>query len=277
MLEKIQSQLTDGSWLDFVQPLLINIALAIVIYVIGSWIAKKLVALLEKLMNAREFDGALIGFLHAVVGTVLKFIVCLIAIEQLGIDTTSLLALLGAAGLAVGLALKDSLSNFASGVMLILMKPFKIGDFIEAAGVSASVEKITVFSTILKTGDNREIIVPNSQIYSGTITNYSARSTRRVDLTIGIGYDDDIKKARNIMLDIIKSDERILKDPEPVIAVGELADSSVNFVVRSWVKSEDYWAVYWHLLETIKTSFDENGVSIPYPQQDLHVHQVAAS
>ncbi len=276
MLEKIQNMLSDGSWLDLVQPLLINMVLAVVIYVVGSWIAKKLVTLIDTLMTKRGFDESLTRFLHAVIGTLLKFIVCLIAIEQLGIDTTSLLALLGAAGLAVGLALKDSLSNFASGVMLILMKPFKIGDFIEAAGVAAVVEKITVFSTVLKTGDNREIIVPNSQIYGGTITNYSARTTRRVDLTIGIGYDDDIKKARNIMLDIINNDERILKDPEPVIAVGELADSSVNFVVRSWVKSEDYWAVYWYLLETIKTSFDENGVSIPYPQQDVHVHQAAS-
>lgn len=274
MFEKIHSQIGDGAWIDLVQPLFVNLLLAIAIYIIGSWIAKRLVSLFDKLMSKKGFDQALTGFSHAILGTLLKFVVGLIALEQLGVDTTSLLALLGAAGLAVGLALKDSLSNFAAGVMLILMRPFKIGDFIEAAGVAAVVEKITVFSTILKTGDNREVIVPNAQIYGGTITNFSARATRRVDLTIGIGYGDDIKKARNIMLEIINNDERILKDPAPVIAVGALAESSVNFVVRSWVKSADYWAVYWYLLETIKTAFDENGISIPYPQRDVHLHQV---
>lgn len=273
MKETIEGLLTNDSMMDIMQAFAINFVIAILIYLVGSWLAKRVTMMLSKIMVARNLDEALRNFLEAIAGTILKFFVCLMAIEQLGVDTTSLLALLGAAGLAVGLALKDSLSNFASGVMLILMKPFTIGNFIEAAGVSGVVEKISVFNTVIVTGDNKEIQVPNSQIYSGTITNYSAKPTRRVDLVIGIGYDDDIKLAREIMLEIINADERILKDPAPVIAVGELADSSVNFVVRSWVNSADYWAVYWHLLETIKTTFDAKGVSIPYPQQDVHLHK----
>lgn len=271
IMQEIQESFKNGSWMEIVMPYAINIAIAIGIFIIGSWIVSRLVDVLEKIMAARKIDDALRHFLEAIMRTVLKFVVVLVAVEQLGIDTTSLLALLGAAGLAVGLALKDSLSNFASGVMLILMKPFGIGDFVETAGISGVVEKITVFNTIIITGDNKEIIVPNSQLYSGTIINYSARATRRVDLTIGIGYGDDIKKARDLMQGLIDADERALKDQAAVIAVGELADSSVNFVVRIWVKSEHYWAVKWEFLENVKNTFDENGISIPFPQQDVHL------
>lgn len=272
MLDKFKD-LSSDDILSQIMPFAINLAIAIVIYIVGNWVAKKLTSLLDTVMQKRNIDAALREFLTAIAGTLLKFVVFLIALEQLGVDTTSLLALLGAAGLAVGLALKDSLSNFAAGVMLILFKPFTLGNFIEAAGVAGVVEKITVFNTIIITGDNKEILVPNAQIYSGTITNYSAKPTRRVDLTIGIGYNDDIKAAKDIMLNIINNDERILKTPAPVIAVGELGDNSVNFVVRSWVNAADYWGVYWFLLEEIKGQFDANGISIPYPQHDVHIHK----
>lgn len=273
--EQIIGFFSQSNWMDALLPLLQNIAIALAIYIIGGWIVSKLVRLAEKMMTMRKMDEALRGFLTAILSTVLKFIILLIAVEQLGIDTTSLLAILGAAGLAVGLALKDSLSNFAAGVMLIIFKPFQIGHFVDAGGVSGVVEKITVFNSILRSGDNKEIIVPNGQIYGGTIINFSAKPTRRIDLVVGIGYGDDIKKARDLMKLIVDADERILKDPGVVIAVDELADSSVNFVLRPWVKSADYWAVKWHLLETIKESFDANGVSIPFPQRDVHMHQTS--
>ena len=275
MKGKIADYFKDGNWVDKLEPLALNIIFAALIYLIGVWIASLIVKFAERVMEMRELDEALRGFLSGILSTLLKFAVILIALEQLGIDTTSLIALLGAAGLAVGLALKDSLSNFAAGVMLIMFKPFGIGDYIEAGGTAGIVEKITVFSTVCRSGDNKEIVVPNGQIYSGTIINYSAKPTRRIDLVVGIGYDDDIKKARDLIAKIIEKDERILKDPEPVIAVNELGDSSVNLVVRPWVNSGDYWDVKWHLLETIKTTFDEYGVSIPYPQQDVHMHQTS--
>ena len=275
MTDQIKNFFISGNWLETLTPFLINIALAILIFFIGRFIARMIVRFVDKLMSLRKMDQALHGFLIAILSTVLKFIVLLIAIEQLGIDTTSLLAILGAAGLAVGLALKDSLSNFAAGVMLIVFKPFKIGNFVEAGGVSGIVEQITVFNCIMRSPDNKEIIVPNAQIYSGTIVNYSAKPTRRIDLVIGIGYDDDIKKARDLIFDILSSDERILKDPEAVVGLDELGDSSVNFVVRPWVKSEDYWNVKWETLEKVKAAFDANGISIPYPQQDVHMHQIA--
>jgi len=184
-----------------------------------------------------------------------------------------LLALVGAAGLAIGLSLQDSLKNFAAGVMLVIFKPFREGDFVEAAGVSAVVEHIQIFNTIMRTGDNREVIVPNGAIYSGVITNFSARDTRRIDMVFGIGYDDDLRKAKEVLAEIIAADDRILKDPAPVIAVSELADSSVNFVVRPWVNSADYWAVLWGTTEAVKLRFDEEGISIPFPQMDVHMHK----
>lgn len=274
MLENISSFFNDGNWMDSVVPFLTNIVIALAIYLIGKWIAGHVVKLIDKGMELRKMDPALRGFLSAILKTVFTFVIALIAVEQLGVNTTSLLALLGAAGLAVGLALKDSLSNFAAGVMLILFKPFKIGDFIEAGGVTGVVEKIEVFNTVCRSGDNKEIIVPNAHIYGGTITNYSAKPTRRIDLVIGIGYDDDMKKARDLMIQVLNADKRILQEPAPVVAVNELGDSSVNFVVRPWVASGDYWPTRWALLEEIKNTFDANGVSIPYPQQDVHMHQV---
>lgn len=272
MIDQIKSFFVDGNWVDAMLPLAQKAGVALLIFIIGIWIANHVVRFVKKLLQLRKLDDALTGFVEGLLSALLKFVVLLIAVEQLGIDTTSLLALLGAAGLAIGLALKDSLSNFAAGVMLIVFKPFKAGDFVEAGGIMGIVESVTIFNTLFRSGDNKEIIVPNAQIYGGTIVNYSARATRRIDLVIGISYDDDMKKARQLMLDVINSDERILKDPEPVIAVDALADSSVNFVVRPWVNSSDYWAVRWHLLEAIKESFDANGITIPYPQQTVYMH-----
>ncbi|EDY85305.1 MscS Mechanosensitive ion channel [gamma proteobacterium HTCC5015] len=273
MKEKIESFFADGNWIEVITPYAVNLVVAILIYVVGKWVAKRILTLIGKMMDSRGMDDALKDFLSSILSVLFSFVVVLVALEQLGVDTTSLLALLGAAGLAVGLALKDSLSNFAAGVMLILFKPFKLGDYVEAGGTAGVIEKISVFNTIMKTPDNKEVIVPNAHIYSGTITNYSAKPTRRVDLVIGIGYDDDMKKARDLIQKVLDADDRILAEPAPVIAVGELGDSSVNFLVRPWVNSADYWGVYWDALENIKETFDQNGISIPFPQRDVHVYQ----
>jgi len=268
-------------WTDpsVIQSLLIpwgiRLGVALAIFVIGRWIARWLTNVMRKLMTKSSMDVMLINFLGNLVYTVLILVVVMATLDHLGIETTSLLAVFGAAGLAIGLALKDSLSNFSSGVMIILFRPFKVGDFIEAGGATGVVEEVRMFATILRTGDNRQVIVPNGQIYSGTITNYSAKPTRRIDLVFGIGYGDDIAKAKKIIDDIMQQDERILSDPAPGIALGELADSSVNFNVRPWVKSEDYWPVRADLLEKVKLAFDANGISIPYPQQDVYMHNAA--
>jgi len=249
---------------------LINIAFAIAIVLIGRIVVKWLVKLVRKLMVRADLDPILINFIGSIVNAVLLLFVFIAALDQLGVDTTSLIALLGAAGLAIGLALQGSLQNFAAGVMLIVFRPFKLGDFIEAGGVTGVVEQISIFSTIMKTGDNREMIVPNGQIYSGAITNFSAKDTRRIDMVFGIGYDDDMLKAKTIMADILAGHELILDEPAPAVAVAELADSSVNFNVRPWVKSGDYWGVRSELIEQIKLAFDKEGISIPYPQMDIH-------
>ncbi len=259
----------------FLIPWAIQIGVALAIFIIGRWIARWLTRVTEKLMKKSGLDDMLSNFISNIVYSVLLLVVIMAALDHLGIETTSLLAVFGAAGLAIGLALKDSLANFSSGIMIILFRPFKVGDFIEAGGVSGTVEEVRLFATILRTGDNRVIIVPNGQIYGGTITNYSAKPTRRIDLVFGIGYDDDIAKARQIINGIMKQDDRILSDPEPAVALAELAESSVNFNVRPWVKSGDYWAVRADLLEKVKLAFDANGISFPYPQQDVHVHNVA--
>lgn len=252
----------------------LSLVLAIAIFVIGRMVAKLLASIFQKVLERAKVDSILAHFLTGIVRSMLMLFVIIAALGQLGVDTTSLIALLGAAGIAVGLALKDSLQNFASGVMLILFRPFKSGDFIDAGGVMGVVETITVFSTTMRTGDNKEVIVPNGGIYGGTITNFSARATRRVDMTFGIGYDSDLLKAKTILAEMVEADERILKDPKPVIAVGELADSSVNILVRPWVNSADYWGVYWDMQERVKLRFDEEGISIPFPQMDVHVNNV---
>ncbi len=248
----------------------IKIVTAIAIFIIGRWIARALTKASGRIMGKSGVDETLSDFLGKIIYALLLIAVIIAALEQLGVNTTSAIAIFAAAGLAIGMALKDTLSNFSAGVMLILFKPFKNGDFIEAGGVTGVVEKISIFSTIMRTGDNKEVIVPNAGIYGGTITNYSAKETRRVDMVFGIGYDDNIKQAKQLIEKILNADERVLKDPAPTIAVGELADSSVNINVRPWVKSADYWGVYADTLENVKEIFDANGISIPYPQMDVH-------
>lgn len=249
----------------------LNLLFAMIIYVVGRWVVKLVARVIESLMIKSKVDQVLVDFVGGITKSILTLFVIIAALGELGVDTTSLVALIGAAGLAIGLSLQSSLQNFASGVMLISFRPFTTGDFIEAGGVIGVVEKISIFSTIMKTGDNKEMIVPNGAIYGGVIINYSAKETRRVDMVFGIGYDDDIKQAKQIMQDIMSQDERILAEPAPLVAVSELADSSVNFVVRPWVKSADYWAVMFDLNEKIKLAFDEKNISIPYPQMDVHL------
>ena len=256
----------------YVLPWGINIVMALVIFMVGKFIVRILVNIAKKVMTKAKVDSILVNFIGSIISTVLLLFVVIASLDQLGVDTTSLIALIGAAGLAIGLALQGSLQNLASGVMLIVFRPFNDGDFIEAAGVSGVVEKIGIFTTTMRSGDNREIIVPNGAIFGGTITNYSRRETRRVDMVFGIGYDDDIKKAKDILNRILDEDERILKDPAPVVAVAELADSSVNFNVRPWCATGDYWDVYFDTHEKVKLAFDAEGISIPYPQMDVHQH-----
>ena len=252
-----------------------NLIIAAVIFFGGLWLAKQIKSIINEMMQKRDIDPMLASFTSSIAHILLVAFVVIAALGHLGIQTTSLVAIIGAAGLAIGLALQSSLANFASGVMIIIFRPFKVGDFIEAGGVSGVVEGIQIFSTQFRTGDNKTIIVPNSSITGGSITNYSTKDTRRVDLIFGISYNDDIKSAKEILKELVENDERILKDPEPVIAVSELADSSVNFVVRPWVNSADYWPVYFDLTENVKLRFDKEGISIPYPQQDVHMHQAA--
>ncbi len=259
---------------DTLIALLTNIAIAAAILFGGIWLAKQIKKYVVLMMERRNVDALLASFSSNIVYVTLVAFVVIAALSQLGIQTTSFVAIIGAAGLAIGLALQGSLANFASGVMIIAFRPFKVGDFIEAGGVAGVVEGIQIFSTQMRTGDNKAIIIPNAGITGGNITNYSAKDTRRVDMVFGIGYDDDIKKAKDILLELIGDDDRILKDPEAVVAVSELADSSVNFVVRPWVKSADYWGVMFDFTEAVKLRFDKEGISIPYPQQDLHLHKV---
>lgn len=263
------SQLMD----TYVIPWGINIVMAIVIYIIGKMIVGALMSVLGKIMSRSKYDDMLIDFVKAIARAVLMLFVIIAALDRLGVDTTSLAAILAAAGLAIGLSLQGSLQSFAAGVMLLVFKPFKAGDFIEAGGATGVVKSISIFTTIMTTGDNKEIIVPNGSIYGGIITNYSAKETRRVDMVVGIGYDSDLKKAKEILNEMVAADERILKDPAPTVAVAELADSSVNFVVRPWVASADYWKVKFDFTEAVKLRFDAEGISIPFPQMDVHLHK----
>ncbi|MDX4059495.1 mechanosensitive ion channel [Aliarcobacter skirrowii] len=248
-----------------------SIFLALLIFFVGKWIVNRVVKVLGKLL--RKIDGIdeiLVKFLENIAYYSLITAVILAALNKLGITTTSFLAILGAAGLAVGLALKDSLGNFASGVMIIIFKPFRVGDFVTAGGVTGSVSEVGIFNSVFVTGDNQRIVVPNSSITSGSITNVNAFDTRRVDLVVRISYDDDIKKAKDLLTNLLTSHEKILVDKGITVAVSELADSSINFVVRAWVNTPDYWEVRFFLIENIKLVFDKEGITIPYPQQDVH-------
>jgi small conductance mechanosensitive channel len=272
-LENI-SKIDVGALIDtYVIPWGLNIIFAVLIFIVGKFLVNLVTNLVKKLMIKAKVDNILVNFIGSIIKSVLLLFVIIASLDQLGVNTTSLIALIGAAGLAIGLALQGSLQNLASGVMLIVFRPFKDGDFVEAGGTMGVVEQIGIFTTMMRTGDNKEVIVPNGKIFGDIITNYSKRDTRRVDMVFGIGYGDDIRKAKDIIAGIIAADERILKEPAPLIAVGELADSSVNFNVRPWVKSSDYWGVYFDLNEKIKMEFDENGISIPFPQMDVYLQK----
>ena len=250
-----------------------NIIGAIVVLILGRIIAGMLRNVLQKVLRKSKLDQTIISFLGNLFYGLLITLIVLVALGQLGVETTSFIAIVGAAGLAVGFALKDSLSNFASGVLLLINKPFVIGDFVEAGGTSGSVVEIKLFATKLKTPDNKAVYVPNSSIVTGNITNYSAEATRRVDMVFGIGYGDDIDKAKEIILKLLSNDNRVFKDPAPQIVVGSLGDSSVNIYVRPWTKKEDYWGFYFDMTENVKKKFDEEGISIPFPQRDVHLFQ----
>lgn len=247
-----------------------NIGIAIIIFIIGLIVVSIINGIVKRVLIKAKLDQILVNFISSIVRWLLLLFVVIAALSRLGLNTNSLIALIGAAGLAIGLSLKDSLQNFAAGVMLLVFRPFKTGDFVEVAGTSGSVEEIKIFSTTLHTPDNKQVIIPNGNIYSDVITNYSATGTRRIDMVFGIAYEDDIAKAKGIIEDVLKAENRVLQNPEYVVAVGELADSSVNFYVRPWVRTSNYWPVYFDLTEKIKLEFDNNGISIPYPQIDVH-------
>lgn len=249
---------------------------AILIFLVGRWLARVITNVARKAFQKANMEDTLEKFLCNMLNAVLLVVVVIAAIGALGVQTTSLLAVLGAAGLAVGLALQGSLSNFASGVLIVAFRPYKVGDFIEAGGVAGTVKEVQIFTTIIHAPDNKKILVPNSQIMAGTIVNYSANPTRRLDLVVGCSYGDDLDDVRKVLNEIVASDERILEDPAPTIEVVALGESSVNFVVRPWVNSSDYWAVHFHLHEQVKKRFDQAGLHIPFPQRDVHVYQHGA-
>ena len=264
-------------WFEENQLMLMDFAIklivALAIIFIGKIVANLVRQGVIKVMHHKGMDASIISFISSLLYGMLFFIVVVAAISHLGFNTTSLVAIVGAAGLAIGLALQGSLSNFASGVLLIVLKPFKAGDFIEASGVSGIVEKILIFSTQLRTGDNKTVIIPNGSITSGTITNFSTKPTRRIDLIIGVSYNADLAKTKALLLAVVSADERVLKDQAITVGVSELADSSVNFVVRPWANSADYWPTYFTLLEKIKTELDNAGIEIPFPQLSVHMNK----
>jgi len=264
-----------NKYVDMVQTLAaaygIKVIAAIVIFVIGKWISGVLSRAVGKAMGRAQSDEILVKFVANIAYAALLAFVILAALAQLGIQTTSFIAIIGAAGLAIGLALQGSLSNFAAGVMLIIFRPFKVGDFIEAAGTSGVVEEILIFSTKMRSPDNKQLYVPNGGILSGTIVNYSAKEQRRVDMVFGCGYGDDIRKAKALLEQIVADNALVLDEPAPTIGVLELGDNSVNFAVRPWVNNSDYWDAYFQITEAVKQGFDEAGISIPFPQRDVHL------
>lgn len=249
----------------------LQIVAALLIFLIGRWLAGVLSRLVEKGLLKSKVDKTIAKFAKHLTHIGLLVFVVIAALARLGVETTQFAVALGAAGLAIGLALQGSLANFASGFLMIIFRPFKVGDFIEAAGVKGTVKEIQIFNTIIDTPDNVRIIIPNGQVTAGNIMNYTANGTRRVDLVVGVSYDDDLKKAKEVIERVLAGDNRVLKDPATTVAVSELGDSSVNFVVRPWVKAADYWNAYFDITGKVKVALDENGISIPYPQRDVHI------
>ncbi|WP_064601993.1 small-conductance mechanosensitive channel MscS [Photobacterium sp. J15] len=270
--------LNAGAWVADNQELLIqygvNIISALLILFIGNLVVKAIANGVAKVLRKKQIDDAVVEFLHSLVRYLLFVIVLIAALGRVGVQTASVVAVIGAAGLAVGLALQGSLSNFAAGVLIVGFRPFKSGDYVEIGGVSGSVESIQVFSTILNTPDNKMVVVPNAAVIGGPITNYSRHKTRRIDLVIGVSYDADLKHTKEVLTRVIEADDRILKDPAPTVGVLALADSSVNFAVRPWVKTSDYWGVYFDLMQAIKEELDKENIGIPYPQMDVHLNKI---
>jgi len=251
----------------------LKLVIALVIFFVGRTVARMVTRFLRKVMQTQEVDKILESFVCNLVYWALMLFVIIAAITQVGVETTSMIAVLGAAGLAVGLALQGSLANFAAGVLIVMFRPYRVGDYVEAAGIAGTVLQVQILTTILKTPDNKQIVVPNGQIMGSIITNYSANDTRRVDMVVGVSYSDDLDQVHKVLRELVDADERVLKEPECVIAVSELADSSVNFVLRPWTATADYWNLKFDLTERIKKRFDQEGISIPFPQQDVHIHR----
>lgn len=274
MFQQIKSQISEyltnpEMLIDIAQSLI----LAILIFWVGKRIAKLVSNMTGKGLAKTGNEVILVNFIKNIIYYVILAAVIVMALGQLGVQTTSLIAVMGAAGLAIGLALKDSLSNLASGVMLVLTRPFKKGDFVDVAGTSGKITEIKLFSTVLQSPDNKQLIIPNGQITSDVIVNYTTEAMRRIDLVIGVSYDDDIRQAKKILIDTITAHELVLQEPKPVVMLKDLGDSSVDFVVRPWVKTDDYWTVYGDLMEQIKLNIEAGGCSFPYPQTDVHLHQ----
>jgi len=253
--------------INFVEKNAGNVIVALLILIIGLWLVKKIVKLTKKIMGKRGVDVTLQKFLGDLIGWILKILIFITAISQVGVETTSFIAILGAAGLAVGLALQGSLANFAGGALIMIFKPFKVGDLIEAQGEIGVVKEIEIFTTKLTGLSNKQIIIPNGTLSNGNIINYTVLGTRRVDFTFGVSYDADIKQTKEVLMEVIKNHPNVLKEPAPSVNVSELADSSVNFAVRPWCKSEDYWTVYFDVMEAAKLALDKAGIEIPYPHQ----------
>lgn len=271
-MENLESYFASGY--DLAISYGLKILLAVVVLIIGLWIIKAVLKALGRNLEKKNVDPTLRQFLGSLLSMLLKIMLIISVISMIGVEMTSFVAILAAAGLAVGMALSGTLQNFAGGAMLVLFKPFKVGDFIDAQGYMGTVKEIQIFNTILKTPDNKTIIIPNGGLSTSSMTNFSTEPQRRVDFTFGIGYGDDIDKAKKVIESLIAADDRILKDPAHFIAVSELADSSVNFVVRVWANAGDYWGIFFDMTENVKKAFDKEGISIPFPQTDVHVHTV---
>ncbi|MDN7134480.1 mechanosensitive ion channel domain-containing protein [Pseudidiomarina terrestris] len=270
-MEKFLTWVTDNQ--ELIVSYTIKFVVAILILIIGKMIANSVAKLIGRGMERKGVDGAVISFLSAIVKSVIFIAAVLMALSQVGVQTTSFIAILGAAGLAIGLSLQGSLSNMASGVLIITFRPFRAGEYVEAGGVAGTVQEVNIFQTVLKTPDNKVVFVPNAQITSQPITNYSREDTRRVDLLIGVSYDADLHKTKEVLESVLKADDRLLEDPAWNIQVHALNNSSVDFIVRPWVNVGDYWPVYWDLMREIKIALDKNDIGIPYPQMDVHLHK----
>lgn len=273
----IQLEELQAAWLPLLLQYGSQALLALVTLLVGWWVIGRITVGVHLLLEKRTVDRTLHGFIGALVGIGLKVLLVVSVAGMVGVETASFIALIGAAGLAVGLALQGSLGNFAGGMLIIILRPFRAGEYIEAQGVAGTVESIQIFHTILLSPDNKTIIVPNGSLSNGNVINYSRQPTRRVDLNIGIDYGDNVKQARDILLSLARADERVLKDPEPAVWLVSLGDNSVNLSLRMWAKTEDYWGVYWSIIELAKERFDEEGITIPFPQRTVHLVSQANS